>query len=477
MDEPAGSAVIVAVDQGTSSTKALAVDAAGNVVGLGVRRGRPAASAARMGRTGCRGDRRQRGRGRAARRRRHRGPGRRASRSAPSGNRPSSGIAPPASRSGRCSAGRTGARSRPRRRLLRRDAGHAERVRHITGLPVDPMFSALKFAWLLDRVDPGRERSNRGELALGTVDAWLVHRLTGAVPHRDRQRQPHRTARPGDPRLERRAARTLPHPARRRCPPVVRVERADRTGDRPADAAGRDAHPRRSRRLARRPLRARRPHARFGQGHPRHRIVDHGTARVARHPAPDGLVTTVAWSDPAPSYAFEGNILSTGATLVWLAEVLETTPAELAALAAETDRDADPGRGVDLVPAFSGLGAPWWDDDARAIITGFDLSTTRAELARAAVESIPLQIDDVLCAAEKLDRPPLRHHPHRRRPGRQRLARPTARRPEPAPGAATGRRRAVRPRCRPPRRHRRRHLDRRGRAGARPQRHDLRARS
>jgi glycerol kinase len=111
-------------------------------------------------------------------------------------------------------------------------------------------------------------------------------------------------------------------------------------------------------------------------------------------------VTTLAWSAPEPAYAFEGNILATGATLVWLASVLETTPADLIGLAIAAEPEPDPTRGVDLVPAFSGLGAPWWDDRAQAVMTGFTLGSTRADVARAGVESIALQIEDVLAAAE-----------------------------------------------------------------------------
>ncbi len=109
-----------------------------------------------------------------------------------------------------------------------------------------------------------------------------------------------------------------------------------------------------------------------------------------------GLVNTIAWGVPSPEHAFEGNILSTGATLVWLAGVLGCTPDELAALAA----GARPDHGVDLVPAFGGLGAPWWDVEARTVLTGFSFGTGAAELARAALESIALQVEDVVAAAD-----------------------------------------------------------------------------
>ena len=109
-----------------------------------------------------------------------------------------------------------------------------------------------------------------------------------------------------------------------------------------------------------------------------------------------GMVRTIAWSMGEPVYAFEGNILSSGSTLVWLAGLLGVTVAELTVLA----EGAGDSRGVVMVPAFAGLGAPWWDDRARAVILGIDQGTTAAHLALAAVESIAHQVDDVLAAAD-----------------------------------------------------------------------------
>ncbi len=398
MDDPAGSAVIVAIDQGTSSTKALAVDASGNVVGWGsvaVAQTHPRAGWVEQ-------DARQIADSAVE-----------AVRLAVEGIEDRvAGLALSTQReSAVCWDRATGEPLGPvlgwqdRRTVATAQAlaaqgdGAGERVRRITGLPIDPMFSALKFAWLLDQVDPGREGSSRGEIALGTVDAWLVHRLTGefrievgnasrtalldlaTLDWSDELLDLFRIPRAALPPVFASNFPTGPVTGLPMLPPATRIHAV--LGDSHAALFGHGARTAGSVKVT------------LGTGSSIMGLLE------SRASAPDGLVTTVAWSDPAASYAFEGNILSTGSTLVWLAEVLETTPAELAALAAETDRDADPGRGVDLVPAFSGLGAPWWDEDARAIISGFDLSTTRAELARAAVESIPLQIDDVLCAAEK----------------------------------------------------------------------------
>ena len=113
--------------------------------------------------------------------------------------------------------------------------------------------------------------------------------------------------------------------------------------------------------------------------------------------AADGVVCTIAWGTPEPMYAFEGTILSTGSTLVWLANLLDLEPSRLSELA----QLVDDSQGVDLVPTFAGLGAPWGDEQAAAIISGFGLGTGRAQLARAAFESLVLQTEDVIVAAER----------------------------------------------------------------------------
>ena len=111
-----------------------------------------------------------------------------------------------------------------------------------------------------------------------------------------------------------------------------------------------------------------------------------------------GVPSTLAWLTDRPTYAREGNILSSGATLSWMATTLGLSGvAELTALAAEVP-DSD---GVVLVPAFTGLGAPYWDRDARAAVSGMTTSTTRAHLARAALDSVAHQVCDVV---EEIDR-------------------------------------------------------------------------
>jgi glycerol kinase len=280
------------------------------------------------------------------------------------------------------------------------DAGCADRVRAITGLPLDPMFSALKLRWLLDSIDPARTRARAGELAVGTVDSWLLFRLTGE--HRIEAGNASRTQ-----LLDLRTldwsdelldlfnipAATLPRvalssepsaPIEHRAVAVREVRVTGVLGDSHAALFGHGVRSPGSVKVT------------LGTGSSIMGLCEPGTSAGA------GLVDTLAWSTgepegPAgPAYAFEGNILSSGSTLVWLGDLLGLEVAEVATLGLGS---AD--RGVDLVPAFAGLGAPWWDPSAKAVIRGIDLGTDRSALARAAVDSIAFQIDDVLVAAEE----------------------------------------------------------------------------
>jgi glycerol kinase len=278
-------------------------------------------------------------------------------------------------------------RTAPTARRLRAQGADAT-IRARTGLPLDPMFSALKAQWLLDQYDPDRDRSRRGELCAGTVDAWLIHRMTG-TPHIEIGNAS---------RTQLFDVSTLGW-----CPelldifdvpeqilPDVVASAADlgpvNLPGLPAGATLRavlgDSHA------------ALFAHGVFTPG-PVKATYGTGTSvmGLAADPAADnpGLCRTIAWQIDTPTYAAEGNIRASGAVLVWLAELLDTTPDEILQLAA----GADTG-GTTLVPAFGGLGAPWWDDAAVAILCGLTLGTTRAQLARAAVESIAHQVCDVL---------------------------------------------------------------------------------
>jgi glycerol kinase len=271
-------------------------------------------------------------------------------------------------------------------------AGAEGKVLRLTGLPLDPMFSALKAQWLLDEHDPDRARSRGGELCVGTVDSWLVHRLGG--PHvveignaaRTQLLDIGRGAWSGE------LAELFGVPLAA-LPEVVRSTgpfcRADRlhpglTGVPVTGVLG-DSHA------------ALFAHGGWGPGAVK---VTYGTGSSVMGlidtdaAVTGGLCRTLAWQVDQPAHAVEGNIRATGATLSWLAKFLGCTESELVALAAPASD------GVHVVPAFNGLGAPWWDGNATGLIDGLTLGTGSAQVARAVLESIAFQVEDVVSAVD-----------------------------------------------------------------------------
>lgn len=284
-------------------------------------------------------------------------------------------------------------RTAERAKELTRD-GAGPAVQRSCGLPIDPMFSALKLQWLLDSVDPDRRLSRAGKIAAGTVDSWLVNCLTGE--HRIEAGNASRTQLMNldkvdwDPELLdlfRIPSQVLPEIVASNAPSGPLLV-SDAVGA-PVRAVLGDSHSALYAHGVRNPGTVK---ATYGTGSS---IM--GLLGDVSHSSPlAGLVRTLAWHDGSPQYAFEGNILATGATAMWLAQVLDADVAHLDSLA----RTVESSDGVNIVPAFAGLGAPWWDERAEAAISGFNLGTTTAHLARAAFESIVLQIEDVLTAAE-----------------------------------------------------------------------------
>ncbi|GAA1550971.1 FGGY-family carbohydrate kinase [Kribbella sancticallisti] len=271
-----------------------------------------------------------------------------------------------------------------------------ELVRRRTGLPLDPMFSASKGRWLLDHADPAAVRS--GYLRLGTIDAWLLHRLTGAA--RSELGNASRTQLLGldsaawDDELL--GLFGIP----RDCLPEV-VPSAGSLGSCrdlapvpdgvPVMAVLGDSH---AALFAHGVCEPGVVKVTYGTGSSVMGLVDSGADVAA------GLCRTIAWADPEPRFAVEGNIRATGATIRWLADLLGRRPAEIVALAARSGSD-----GVHLVPGFTGLGAPWWDGSAVGLVSGLTLGATPAQLARAAVESIACQVEDVLAAVDATGTP------------------------------------------------------------------------
>jgi glycerol kinase len=277
---------------------------------------------------------------------------------------------------------------------LRADGLEAE-VRARTGLVIDAYFSATKIRFILDAVPGAQERAERGELAFGTVDSWLIHKLTNGRAHATDPSNASRTmiydihVRDWDPLLL----------------DALRIPRAmlPRVGDssgvvaetdpewfgRPVPIAG---------------IAGDQQAALFGQGcfEPGRAKNTYGTGcfllqNVGDRPraSSSGLVTTVAWGlDGRFEYALEGSVFVAGAAVQWLRDGLRIVEdaAETEAMA----RSVEDSGGVYLVPAFVGLGAPYWDERARGTMVGITRGTTREHVVRATLEAIAYQSRDLV---------------------------------------------------------------------------------
>ncbi|WBB47799.1 FGGY family carbohydrate kinase [Verrucosispora sp. WMMA2044] len=269
-------------------------------------------------------------------------------------------------------------------------AGSGPLVRAISGMPLDPMFSALKAGWLLDTYDPQRRRAKAGELCLGTVDSWLLSRFGGEhvteVGNASRTQLLNSDTRRWDERLldlfavpaavlPRVVASCGDFPAVRGLAPVP-----DGT---PVRAVLGDSHAAMFAHAGWRPGVVK---ATYGTGSSVMAIGDGGDS--------PRLCRTVAWDVTGPVLAVEGNIRATGRTLSWLADLFGV---DVQVLLDEAAHAAGP---VQIVPAFGGLGAPWWDPDAVAVLSGMTLATRRGDLAAAALHAIAHQIEDVVAVLE-----------------------------------------------------------------------------
>jgi glycerol kinase len=264
-----------------------------------------------------------------------------------------------------------------------------------TGLAIDPLFSASKMRWLLDHLEDGPRRAERGELCLGTIDSWLLWNLTGGTVHACDLTNASRTQLLDIHTLSWSQELLDVFGVPQAALPDVRASSADfgssvSIGRLPAgipimSMIG-DSHA-----------------ALFGQAGFVPGIVKatYGTGSSLMTPTPapvlsqHGLSTTVAWAldRERVTYALEGNIAVTGAAVQWLGELLGlASPAKEVAELAERVDDAG---GIYLVPALVGLGAPYWNDAARGLISGLTRGSTAAHLARATIEAIAYQVRDV----------------------------------------------------------------------------------
>ena len=277
-----------------------------------------------------------------------------------------------------------------------RETGCEPMIQQKSGLLIDPYFSASGVKWILDNVEGARAQAEAGELRMGTIDTWLIWKLTGGAVHATDYTNASRTMLFNIHTLdwddELLALFTVPRsmmPEARPCDSRfgrTTVEGLFPEGIEIAGVLG-DSHGALAGQMC---FEAGMGKATYGTGSSV--MVNIGHEPVA---APEGLVTSVGFAAQGRvHYAFEGNIHCTGATLRWLTDQLQLigSPAETEALATSV---ADNG-GVYLVPAFAGLGAPWWNPTAKAILCGMTLGTTKAHVVRAALEAIPYQIKDLI---------------------------------------------------------------------------------
>ena len=276
-----------------------------------------------------------------------------------------------------------------------KEKGHADMIREKTGLVIDAYFSGTKVRWILDNVEGAREKAGKGELAFGTVDSWLVWKLTQGRTHITDVTNASRTMlyniNSMDWDDEMLALLDIPRsmlPEVRDSSEVYdysnttffasRVPIAGIAGDQQA--------------------------AMFGQ-----MCVDEGMVKntygtgcfillnTGSKPfiSKNNLVTTIAWKiGDQVSYALEGSIFIGGAVVQWLRDglgIIKSSP-EVEALAATVEDNGD----VYFVPAFTGMGAPYWDQYARGLLVGISRGTSRGHIARAALEGIAYQTMDVL---------------------------------------------------------------------------------
>jgi glycerol kinase len=278
-----------------------------------------------------------------------------------------------------------------------RERGDGDVIQAKTGLLPDAYFSGSKVNWILNHVDGARERAEAGKLAFGTVDSWLIWKLTQGERHVTDVTNASRTMLFNIHTLEwdEELLRMLDVP-RSMLPEVVAssgrcgttrglfagIPIAGIAGDQQAALFGQ---------MCTSPGMVK---CTFGTG--AFMLMHTGTQPMA---SKNRLLTTIAWKiGDSVEYALEGSMLMAGAVVQWLRDELQMirTSAEVEKLAASVESS----NGVVLVPAFAGLGAPHWDQYARGALLGMTRGTTRAHIARAALEGIALQVTDVLGAMQ-----------------------------------------------------------------------------
>ena len=281
-----------------------------------------------------------------------------------------------------------------------KEAGHEATVREKTGLVIDSYFSGTKVRWMLDHVDGARAAAEAGHLAFGTVDSWLVWNLTGGAEHLTDVTNACRTmlynVHTGDWDDDLLALLDVPRsmlPEVRSSSEVyARTSGALLSAEVPVAGIAGDQQAATFGQRCTAPGLAKNT---YGTGC--FLLMNTGGVPVASE---NNLLTTVAWrlGDRPAQYALEGSVFVAGAAVQWLRDglgIIRAAP-EVEALA----RQVESADGVVLVPAFTGLGAPHWDPDARGTILGLTRGTAAAHVARATLDGIAFQVADVLDAME-----------------------------------------------------------------------------
>ncbi len=275
------------------------------------------------------------------------------------------------------------------------DRGYGKMIKEKTGLLLDPYFSASKIAWILDNVEGVRERAERGEICFGTIDTWLIYNLTGGKVHATDYSNASRTMLFNINTLKwDEELLDLFNIPKSILPEVfpssyifgytdpkifgAKLPIAGVAGDQQAALFGQ---------------------CRFEEGELKNTYGTGGFLLMNTGDKPKftdtGLVTTIAWGlDGRVTYALEGSVFVCGAAIQWLRDGMKLIDS-----AADSEYYAskvkDSG-GVLVVPAFAGLGAPWWDPYARGIIIGITRATTKNHIIRATLESMAYQTADVI---------------------------------------------------------------------------------
>lgn len=277
--------------------------------------------------------------------------------------------------------------------------GHDKMIKEKTGLVTDSYFSATKVKWILDNVEGAKERARNGELCFGTIDSWLLWKLTNGTVHATDVSNASRTMMFNIHTMQWDEELLKLYDIPASMLPEVRSS---------SEVYGHTQNLLTSANIPVAGIAGDQQSALFGQmctqsgmvkntyGTGCFMLMNTGTKPVASH---NNLLTTVAWKiNGEVQYALEGSVFIAGAVVQWLRDGLRLiqTSGEVESLAAH----AEDNGGVYMVPAFTGLGAPYWNQDARGLIIGITRGTSNAHIARAAVESIAFQTMDVLNAME-----------------------------------------------------------------------------